>query len=230
MNSYSCSEIICYVCDKYFPLNQLQNHVNKCKVIFETQNKVHLKVPEEYPILYEAIKSGILPDADEIENFNRMIEEQGVKYGQSIATEKEFKEMNKNFMETIKKSKSPPKVKRNPGERPRMLFCPLCGREFGSMSLPIHLKSCKEKFNREQEQLPKNMRKDADKILNSYNQNSAKLQSSGNYNMDQMNNDAFETYKQEALVRCDNCGRTFLPDRLIVHQRSCLKHKVEKKK
>ena len=33
------------------------------------------------------------------------------------------------------------------------------------MSLQFHLKSCKEKFNREQEQLPKNLRKNADKIL-----------------------------------------------------------------
>ena len=93
------------------------------------------------------------------------------------------------------------------------------------MSLQFHLKSCKEKFNREQEQLPKNWRKNADKILAGYNQNSAKLQSKGNYNIDQMNNDAYETYSQQALVKCENCGRTFLPDRLIVHQRSCLKHK-----
>lgn len=166
----------------------------------------------------------MLPDADETENFNRMIEEKSVKYGQSIASEKEFKEMNKEFTETLKKSKEAV-PKRNPGERPRMLFCPLCGREFGSMSLPFHLKSCKEKFNREQEQLPKNLRKNADKILAGFNQNSAKLQSKGNYNIEQMNNDAYEIYSQQALVKCENCGRTFLPDRLIVHQRSCLKHK-----
>ena len=131
--------------------------------------------------------------------------------------------MNKEFTETLKKSKEAV-PKRNPGERPRMLFCPLCGREFGSMSLPFHLKSCKEKFNREQE-LPKNLRKNADKILVGFNQNFAKLQSKGNYNIEQMNNGAYEIYSQQALVKCENCGRTFLPDRLIVHQRSCLKHK-----
>lgn len=230
MNSLNRTDIICFVCDKYFSLPQLQNHVNKCKINYETQNHLHLILPDEYPILFEAIKAGVPPDSDEIENFNRMIEEKSVKYGKSIATAQEYREMNKNFMETIKKSKSPPKVKRNPGERPRMLICPLCGREFGTMSLPIHLKSCKEKFNREQEQLPKNMRRSADKILASYNQNNAKLQASGNYNMDQLNNEAFDTYNQQALVKCENCGRTFLPDRLIVHQRSCLKHKIEKKK
>ena len=46
------NDIICFVCDKYFPINLLQNHVNKCKVIYEQQNKVHLIMPEEYKILY----------------------------------------------------------------------------------------------------------------------------------------------------------------------------------
>ena len=225
MQTFSSSELICFICDKYFPLNQAQNHVNKCKINFETQNKTHLIIPEEYGIIFNACKSGVCPDPDEIENFNRMIEEKSVKYGASIASEKQFKEMNKNFFETIKKSKEAPKVHRNPGERPRMLFCPLCGREFGSMSLNIHMKSCRDKFNREQEQLPKHMRRNADKIIESYNQNNAKLQAGGNYNLEEMNNQAFETYKQEALVRCEGCGRTFLPDRLIVHQRSCLKNK-----
>ena len=216
--------IICYVCDKVIQLNQLQNHVNKCKVIFETQNNCHLVLPEEYTILFNAIKSGMYPDSDELQHFNEMIEPQSVKYGKSIATKQEYKEMNKNFFETIKKSKEPVKATRQKGERPRGLICPLCGREFGTMSLNIHMKSCREKFIREQEQLPKNMRRDPDKIIASYQQNSAKLSSSGSYNVDQMNSDAFNAYNEQALVRCENCGRTFLPDRLIVHQRSCLKH------
>ncbi len=35
-----------------------------------------------------------------------------------------------------------------------MLVCPLYDREFGSMSLNIHMKSCKEKFERQQRDLP----------------------------------------------------------------------------
>ena len=217
--------ILCFVCSNYFGTNEIQNHVYKCKLTYETKIKKKISLPEEYNLLFTTFKGGLSLQPDEIENFNRMIEEKSVKYGASIASEKQFKEMNKNFFETIKKSKEAPKVHRNPGERPRMLFCPLCGREFGSMSLNIHMKSCRDKFNREQEQLPKHMRRNADKIIESYNQNNAKLQAGGNYNLEEMNNQAFETYKQEALVRCEGCGRTFLPDRLIVHQRSCLKNK-----
>lgn len=215
-------DLLCFVCDKMIPGTQLQNHVNKCKVIFETQNKVKLIIPDEYAILFKAFKENMVLDKDELENFNRMLEEKALKNGESIATPQQAKEMNKEFIETIKKSAQPPHRKN--GERPRLMVCVLCGREFGSTSLPIHIKSCRQKFELEQEKLPKNMRKSADKLIEGYNKNNAKLQLVGNYSLDQMNNDAFEQFNKEALAKCENCGRTFLPDRLIVHQRSCLKH------
>lgn len=36
-----------------------------------------------------------------------------------------------------------------------------------------------------------------------------------------MNEEAYSKWDQEALVGCRNCGRTFLPDRLKIHERSC---------
>ena len=41
------------------------------------------------------------------------------------------------------------------------------------------------------------------------------------YDLDKYNNDAFTHYNQVSLVPCRNCGRTFLPDRLEIHLRSC---------
>ena len=98
-------DILCFVCDNFFPIDQLQNHVNKCKVIYEQQNKCHLIIPDEYKIILDAYKGGVLPDQEELENFNRMIDEKSIKYGQSFATNAEFREMNKEFTETLKKSK-----------------------------------------------------------------------------------------------------------------------------
>ena len=106
-----------------------------------------------------------------------------------------------------------------------MLVCPLCGREFGTASLDIHIKSCKKKFEIQQQDLPKNMRRNADKIIASYNQNMG-MMSAGGYGMDAMNAQAYDTYNNQALVPCENCGRTFLPDRLLVHLRSCKKIKL----
>jgi hypothetical protein len=41
--------------------------------------------------------------------------------------------------------------------------------------------------------------------------------------MEAYNNDSLKTYNDKALDACPNCGRTFLPDRLVVHLRSCNK-------
>jgi hypothetical protein len=35
-------------------------------------------------------------------------------------------------------------------QRPRTLFCYICGREYGKASLQIHLKSCIKKFEMEE--------------------------------------------------------------------------------
>ena len=43
-------------------------------------------------------------------------------------------------------------------------------------------------------------------------------------NMDKLNQQAFDQYNKDALVACEYCGRTFLPDRLPVHQKICAKH------
>ena len=40
--------------------------------------------------------------------------------------------------------------------RPKMLMCYICGREYGTKSLEIHLKTCKQKWDNEQAQKPKN--------------------------------------------------------------------------
>ena len=39
--------------------------------------------------------------------------------------------------------------------------------------------------------------------------------------MDAYNQQAFDDYNTKALERCEMCGRTFLPERLVIHQRSC---------
>ena len=39
--------------------------------------------------------------------------------------------------------------------------------------------------------------------------------------LDQYNDATAKNYNDNVLEKCGNCGRTFLPDRLIVHQRSC---------
>ena len=46
------------------------------------------------------------------------------------------------------------------------------------------------------------------------------LSGKGSYDIDAMNEAAYQSAMSN-LVPCENCGRTFNPDRLAVHQRSC---------
>ena len=39
--------------------------------------------------------------------------------------------------------------------------------------------------------------------------------------MEAMNNETAKNYNDNVLEPCPNCGRTFMPDRLVVHLRSC---------
>ncbi|XP_049729543.1 zinc finger protein 474-like isoform X3 [Elephas maximus indicus] len=105
---------------------------------------------------------------------------------------------------------SPPVI---PSRRPGFRVCYICGREFGSQSLAIHEPQCLEKWRIENSKLPKHLRRPEPS-------KPQPLSGSGSYNLQAANEAAFQS-AQAQLLPCEYCGRTFLPDRLLVHQRSC---------
>ncbi|XP_047634450.1 zinc finger protein 474-like [Phacochoerus africanus] len=105
---------------------------------------------------------------------------------------------------------SPPVI---PSRRPGFRVCYICGREFGSQSLGIHEPQCLEKWRIENSKLPKHLRRPEPS-------KPPPLRGSGSYNLQAANEAAFQS-SQAQLLPCEYCGRTFLPDRLLVHQRSC---------
>ncbi|XP_076994948.1 zinc finger protein 474 [Tamandua tetradactyla] len=105
---------------------------------------------------------------------------------------------------------SPPVI---PPRRPGFRVCYICGREFGSQSLAIHEPRCLEKWRIENQKLPKNMRRPEPS-------KPQPLSGTGSYSLQAANEVAFRS-AQAQLLPCECCGRTFLPDRLLVHQRSC---------
>ncbi|OWK60852.1 Zinc finger protein 474 [Lonchura striata] len=99
--------------------------------------------------------------------------------------------------------------------RPPTVICYICGREYGTKSISIHEPQCLKKWRRENDNLPKHLRRPEPK-----KPEVRTVQAKGFYDLDALNKAAW-TSAQAQLVPCDICGRTFLPDRLIVHQRSC---------
>ncbi|XP_076638414.1 cactin, spliceosome C complex subunit [Colletes latitarsis] len=91
---------------------------------------------------------------------------------------------------------------------PRTITCYICGREFGTASFPIHEPKCMQKWERENNSLPANQRRPTpqrpDSAIDRSKWNAAAWEES-----------------QAQLVPCSKCGRTFLPERLPIHQKSC---------
>ncbi|KAL5004754.1 hypothetical protein ScPMuIL_018210 [Solemya velum] len=99
--------------------------------------------------------------------------------------------------------------------KPVSVVCYICGREFGTKSISIHEPQCLQKWTNENSRLPKHLQRPVPK-----KPEIQLVTGKGNYNMDEFNEAAYAS-AQSNLVPCDNCGRTFLPDRLVVHLKSC---------
>uniref|UniRef100_A0A8D2NR85 C2HC/C3H-type domain-containing protein n=1 Tax=Zosterops lateralis melanops TaxID=1220523 RepID=A0A8D2NR85_ZOSLA len=97
--------------------------------------------------------------------------------------------------------------------KPVFKVCYICGREFGSHSIAIHEPKCLEKWRIENNQLPKRLRRPEPRKPEI-------LTGTGNYTLADENEAAYYS-AQAQLVPCRNCGRTFFPDRLPVHERCC---------
>ncbi|XP_066038605.1 zinc finger protein 475 [Chamaea fasciata] len=99
--------------------------------------------------------------------------------------------------------------------RPPTVIFYICGCESGTKSIRIHEPQCLKKWHQENDNLPKHLRRPEPK-----KPEVRTVQAKGFYDLDALNEAAWTT-AQSQLVPCDVCGPTFLPDRLIVHQRSC---------
>ncbi|XP_076350119.1 zinc finger protein 474-like [Tachypleus tridentatus] len=98
---------------------------------------------------------------------------------------------------------------------PRTVICYICGREYGTKSLPIHEPQCLEKWKRENDALPAEQKRPLP----------IRPQNSDNLSRQEYNDASWEIF-QSNLVPCQDCGRKFRSDRLLVHQRVCKDRKT----
>ena len=109
------------------------------------------------------------------------------------------------------KSASARKPNDSPGAPPQLPACHLCGRQFGTSSLAIHLKACRERWAREH---PGKTPPEPGAPI-------PVGAPAGSKEWKAFNASAIEKYESETLEPCPHCARTFLPDRLVVHLRTC---------
>lgn len=106
---------------------------------------------------------------------------------------------------------------------PVYVICYICGRKYGSKSIDIHEPQCLEKWIGENSNLPKQLRRPVP-----IKPAGANFFSGNSQNIEARNEAAWQASKLQ-LVECENCGRRFQPDRLLIHQRSCRPGNVAKK-
>jgi len=109
--------------------------------------------------------------------------------------------------------------------------CFICGREYGRSSLGIHQKQCAKLWEATEAKKPKAERRPLParpKAVTRQDVVAANILNGGD-GVTLSAKDAVHAKKQvaadhfneTALVRCEFCSRTFLPDRLAIHHRSC---------
>lgn len=100
---------------------------------------------------------------------------------------------------------------------PRTYVCYLCGQQFGSHSLPLHVPRCLQLFEeRQQLKAPRERRAPPPPPPELDLPLPVEPRS-----VEQFNARMMQYYNGAALSQCNNCGRTFRPEALEVHQRSC---------
>jgi hypothetical protein len=113
------------------------------------------------------------------------------------------------------------------GAGPKTRTCYICGRPYGINSYEIHLKQCRGLWVAREEQKPLRERKplpedpmlkytSGGETLPAINGAPAKAMT-----LDETNALASQAFNAVALETCKYCGRTFLAEKLVIHNRSC---------
>jgi len=106
--------------------------------------------------------------------------------------------------------------------KPVALICHICGREYGTTSLAIHLPQCAKLWKDRQKLLPRSERRPVPTAPLKLSEITAmKIDSSDTAAMEQFNKTMMGVFVEKGLVGCQHCGRRFLEEKLPVHQRSC---------
>lgn len=132
----------------------------------------------------------------------------------------DVEEEKKEKSSTLKPKKiEKPKGASSPSKGPPGIICYICGRKYGTTSFEIHEKQCIDLWEKTEAQKPKKERRPVPQRPKVFED--VKVGGKGAAKaMDEYNDEAFKNYNEKALVPCELCGRTFLPDRLVVHARS----------
>eukprot|EP01043_Picozoa_sp_COSAG02_P001131 COSAG02_NODE_23_length_52893_cov_58.101868_11_plen_449_part_00 len=226
----------CYICGRGFGSSSLAIHEPQCLVKWKAQNELlppeqrrpqpvrpdtnSSSVEEQNAAAEAAYDSNLAPcphcgrtfNPDRLQvHLRSCTAESGSRpvAGRAKATSAAQRHDHQTPPQQSESKPRPKKSRRNKGAAPLMRTCYICGRGFGSSSLAIHEPQCLVKWKAQNELLPPEQRR-PQPVRPDTNSSSVEEQ-----------NAAAEAAYDSNLAPCPHCGRTFNPDRLQVHLRSC---------
>jgi DNA-directed RNA polymerase subunit RPC12/RpoP len=104
---------------------------------------------------------------------------------------------------------------------PKARTCYICGRPTLLPGFDNHVQQCRDLFEKREMQKPPKERRTCPTdpmLMNPY-----PTKGGGGYSQSQLDamNNASQKAWEQTLSRCQHCGRTFLPEKLAIHNRSC---------
>lgn len=111
-------------------------------------------------------------------------------------------------------------------KKPKTVMCYICGKEFGTTSIGIHIKQCEKKWVEVESKKPYSQRRPVPSAPNGWDMMVHKLEAGEKVDMDELDNfnsKSNDKWNDEALIRCEHCNRTFLPERMPAHKKVCSK-------
>ena len=111
-----------------------------------------------------------------------------------------------------------------PRAPPKTLSCYICSRAYGSASIGIHIESCKRLFLAAEAQKPPKERRNLppEPSFDYAHAETATREAV------EAANAAASAAADACLDRCEFCARTFLPEKLVIHNRSCTRDRPAK--
>jgi zinc-finger of a C2HC-type len=104
-----------------------------------------------------------------------------------------------------------------PAQKPRAYTCYLCGQQYGSKSLPIHVPQCQEKWVKKEETKSKADRRRLPACPLDLDE---PLPLNGD-DIDAFNMRMFDIYNGVSLCQCVHCGRSFNSEAFERHKKLC---------
>ena len=241
--------IACYVCGREFGTTSYSIHLSQCKKKYKDEQSLlakseQKKLPPEPEGLQELLAKK-KPTAKELEAYNAIAFDvyNRVSLSECSGCGRTFKpESLKIHLKSCKGAKSQTsasssyggstlgselggggmkggrKPSKSPSRGPKALICYICGKGFMKGSMAIHLSQCKEKFKKESKNLgiKRKLPEEPDELQDLLAMDSipAKM-------LEEYNNKASRSFNDAGLMKCPNCSRTFNPDSLMTHMKSC---------